>query len=437
VRREWDVNFTIQGPFQFDLPADARNHARLCAVGPWFDYNNGAGMSREKYLETYSKLVAERRKTHPNDILMPLLENNLVSVDTRTLPGGEKIPTSPAGGPRGTYGLELTKEQTAVLAATPYADSVIRTEDGRIVIDTHYASAPYINLMLYPRRGNYRQKQYFDQIDFMMDKVGYRGIYIDQFSLAWGPLERMDRRTLEQWDGHTVDIDPKTGRIARRYTDCALVGADARADVLKHILGKGGVAVCNSFPCVRQTQSLPVFRFAEMENDAVDSLVSTDGKPPCLASEAKGHLASPIILGIRPERLGQRGKDHYGEIVTKAMIAGLRNGCLYYYYGSRIPAEGPGAGDYGPGNHMFPFTPVELHSGWLLGKERLLTCVSGTYTWPGPKPPRCHRFDRAGREAAADFTVEPTADGHRVTVKLDDWNEIAVVETATPPATSP
>jgi hypothetical protein len=432
VRRDWDVNFTIQGPFQFELPADGRNHAKLCAVGPWFEYNSGAGLSNEKYLETYHKLVAEQRQAHPDVVLMPLLENNLVSIDTRSLPGGETLPTSPAGGTRGTYGLELSKEQSAVLASSPYADSVIRTEDGRIVVDTYYASAPYLNLMLYPRRGNYRQQRLLEQIDFMMDKVGYRGIYIDQFSLAWGVLERMDRRTMERWDGHTVDIDVKTGRIARKYTDCALVGADARADLLKHILDKGGQVVCNSHACVSETQKLPAFRFAEMENDPVDSALSQEGKPPCFAHEAKGHLSSPIILGIRPERLGQQGKDEYARIVTKAMITGLRNGCLYYYYGSAIPAEGPGAGDYGPGNHMFPFTPVELHAGWLLGKERLLTCVSGAYTVPGAKPPRCYLFDRTGREKANDFAVEAVAGGHRVAVKLNDWNEIAVLEAETP-----
>ena len=438
VRRDWGVNFTIQGPFQFDATkGDGRNHVKLSPVGPWFEYNSGAGISRERYLKTFRAMVQRCRQAHPGMVLMPKLENNLVSIDKRSLPGGDILPTSPKGGPRGTYGLALTREQTAVLESSPYADSVIRTDDGRMVVDTYYVLDPsrYLNLMLYPRRGNYRYRRYFDQIDFLMDQVGYRGIYIDQFSLAWGPLERMDRRTLERWDGHTVDLDAKTGQIVRKYTDCALVGAEARADVLKHILDKGGLAVCNSFACVRETQRLPVFRFAEMENDRVESIVGMEGKPPCFASEGKGHLSSPIILGIRPERLGQQGQEHYARILTKAIITGLRNGCLYYYYGSHIPAKGPGAGDFGPGNHMFPFTPVELHSGWLLGKERLLTCVSGTYAWPGPQPPRCHLFDRTGREVAQQFAVEAVPGGYRVRVKLNDWNEIAVLEHAAPQGT--
>ena len=28
---------------------------------------------------------------------------------------------------------------------------------------------------------------------------------------------------------------------------------------------------------------------------------------------------------------------------------------------------------------MFPFTPIEIHSKWLVGKERILTCVSGDF----------------------------------------------------------
>jgi hypothetical protein len=198
--------------------------------------------------------------------------------------------------------------------------------------------------------------------------------------------------------------------------------------VLNYILRKGGKVVANSFPCVRETQSLPVFRFAEMENDPVSPLAYLKGKPPCFPSQAKGHLASPIILGLRPARLGQEGKDHWAELITKGVITGLRNGLLYYYYTGEIPADGPGAGDYGPVNHMFPFTPVELHSGWLVGQQRIIACVSGTHHWPGEQAPVCHRFDLKGREVPHRFELTRQGDGWQVKVVLDDWNEVAVLE---------
>jgi hypothetical protein len=303
-----------------------------------------------------------------------------------------------------------------------------------MVVDTYYAQDPRLNLMVYPARGNARQKLFLDQIDFLMDQVGFNGIYIDQFSLAWGGMDRMDRmdrRTLDNWDGHTVDIDEKTGRISRRYTDCALVGAAARAEVLSYILDKGGHVVVNSFPCVRETQALPVFRFAEMENDPIDPLDYMKGKPPVFPSQAKGHLASPIILGLRPGRWGSKGKDHWAELITKGVLTALRNGLLYYYYTGDIPGTGPGCGDYGPVNHMFPFTPVELHSGWLVGRERIITCLSGTYEWKHAQPPVLHRFNLTGREVPHGFSLARQGDQWLVKVTLNDWNELAVLEEPT------
>jgi hypothetical protein len=77
---------------------------------------------------------------------------------------------------------------------------------------------------------------------------------------------------------------------------------------------------------------------------------------------------------------------------------------------------------------MFPFTPRELHAGWLVGKERILTCISGTFFWDHPQPPTCLLFDRTGREKKHNFTVTQREGGWNIAVKLRDWNEIAVLE---------
>ncbi len=429
LRRDWKVNFTVLGPFNFfSNDGDKRRKERIVAVDPWLDYNNGAAVTHEQYQAMWAQTVAKLRQADPSLIVMPKLENNLVAVDKRKVPGGQLLPVS-LQHQGGKYGVELTKEQTALLETNPYADSVLRTADGRMIVDTYYAKEPFINLVLYPARGNYRYKMYFKQIDFLMYQVGFNGIYLDQFSLGWGAMWRMDRRTMEKWDGRTVDIDERTGQVVRKYTDCALVGATARAEVLGYILRKGGKVVVNSFPCVRETQSLPAFRFAEMENDDFDPLSYLKGKPPMCSYQVRGHLASPIILGLRPVRWGQRGTEHWAELITKAVITALRNGVLYYYYTGHIPEKGPGAGDYGPVNHMFPFTPVELHSGWLVGRERIIAAVSGTYRWPHTEAPACHRFDLKGREVPHDFQMSRNGDGWQVKVRVDDWNEVAVLET--------
>jgi hypothetical protein len=430
ARRDWDVNFTVLGPFVFGAGPVPGRKAAIYTFGPWFEYFDEIGMTREGYLKAVQGDLAHLKAREPRGIVMGKIETNLVGVDKRKIKDGNILPRANEGsrtGRQGTYGLTLTTEQTRVLSGTLLEDSLLKEADGRLIVDTYYATEPFLNFLVYVEEGNRRYKTFLNQIDFFMDEVGFNGVYIDQFSLGWGTLARRDRCTYEKWDGHTVDLDERGG-IKRKYTDCSLVGASGRAKIIKRILSKGGKVVINGFPVVRETQSLPAFRFAEMENDPVNPLQYMDDKPPAFTYEAKGHLASPIILGIRPGRFGAEGKARHAEIMIKAVITALRNGLLYYYYDSRIPSSGPGAGDYGPVNHMFPFTPRELHAGWLVGKERILTCISGTFFWDHPQPPTCLLFDRTGREKKHNFTVTQREGGWNIAVKLRDWNEIAVLE---------
>jgi hypothetical protein len=113
----------------------------------------------------------------------------------------------------------------------------------------------------------------------------------------------------------------------------------------------------------------------------------------------------------------------------KALITYLRHGVLYYHYAIKdIPATGPGSGEYGPINHMFPITVVALHEGWIEGKERLITCVSGMFVWPGRTKPVIHVFDLDGRQKAHGFAITRSGRGWKVRVELADWVEFAIVE---------
>ncbi len=431
VRRDWGVNYTIEGPFVFDGVIRRGRKARIYVFGPWLDYHHDGSLTRARYRARVEPTLRRLKAEQPDGVFMPKIETNLFTIVKTRLPGGDALPGSDRK--TGRYGFILTKEQTLVLerGLGPWADSILRTQDGRIVIDTYYEGyhrnkAELFNLLLRVRVGNHRYRVFFDQIDFVMDRIGFNGVYIDQFATE-GNFSRRDRFTWEEWDGHTVDLDP-SGRLAGRRTDCNLAGAAARAKILRRILAKGGKVVINGQSTVRETRGLPVFRFQEMDNDGVNPLRFLHGKPPIYYWQARGHLGSPIILGLRPVRFGEEGKRHWAEVITKGVITGLRNGVLYYYYTSTIPSSGPGAGEYGPVNHMFPFTPVELHEGWLVGKERVIACVSGAYDWPHAARPQCHLFDLRGRERPSDFRVTRAGAGWKVQVKLDDWNAIAVIE---------
>jgi hypothetical protein len=47
---------------------------------------------------------------------------------------------------------------------------------------------------------------------------------------------------------------------------------------------------------------------------------------------------------------------------------------------------------------MYPFTPVELHKGYLIGKERIITKQSGIFGWGDQSDFDVLIFDTAGQQ---------------------------------------
>jgi hypothetical protein len=433
LRRDWDANYTVQGPFDFfdvrQLATEegrqaarqllARKHLKLFGLVPWFEYYNGWPYSRDQYRKLMTRAMGFLRKLVPDAKFLACTETNLVPVPLSFF--RDTIPAQgwPIGRDiGGQYGQVATPPMTARINASPWRDCCIRDAAGNALLDCwyvqFYSNPPGLNLMVYPEISNHRHAQMLEQLGWLLDTVGFDGVYIDQFSMAYST--GADRFTKERWDGRTVMLDA-AGRVRARMADLGLVSARARAEWVKFVLGRGKVVVCNSQPAVAELQRLRTFRF--METQGYDPLAPYG--PPYQPVLAKGQLHSPIGLGHA------FGSAAGADFFMRTLIAHLRFGMLYYCYGTNFPPDGPHGGEFGPLNYMFPFTPVELHEGWVLGRERLLTCVSGTFPWPHAEAPRVLLFDERGRSKPAVARIEHAGAGYRVGVRLRDWWEVAVV----------
>ncbi len=444
VREDWGANrATIPGMYCFWRPetpphktlmADPdklraylrRKRIDIFSLSPWFEY-----YSPPKYWKprsVYKKLVrdtiAKIRAVQPDAKFIANTETFLYYVPETffrgTLPAywtqakGE-LPR----GPKRPHDYSLSAAATAVIDATPWRDSVFRDEKGNAVIDLHYAGAYKdggVNLKVFPTLNNYWFGKFNEMIDFLLEDCGMDGIYIDSFSYYHS-------RTYDRWDGHSVDIDPNTGTIKSKYSRLGLLTAPARRQWVKRITDRGKICYVNGKRSTEELQDTSQIGYMEAEwtfNPAVEPLSA--------ARAAKAQLSAPLALGVRPQRYPEH-KTQYAEVIHKAVIAYLRHGVLYCHYTSEIPPpDQPGGGEYGILNHMFPFTPVELHEGWLVGKERIITAVSGTFTWPGARKPDCRRFDLRGLQQEGGFEFERNAAGWQVTVSLNDWRETAVIQ---------
>ena len=432
VREDWGLNkVTIPGPFHWAFDGMPDLKLQFGFVGKWHYYANGWPVTDEQYVKEVQGIASGLRKRFPGIKLLGRVETNLVPFKVTDYEWGSQLPLTHGNrqDPRSKYGQYLSPELSKKLvAATPYRDSMLWNDKGGVMIDNWYTYSNHdtINLMVQVETDNYRYKKFMEQIDLIMDKGGLNGLYIDQFN----PTAR-DGLDYSKWDGYSVVLD-KSGEIVQKYYNFAITGAEGRMKIIKQIVDKGGIAFTNGHPVTREEQNSGRLSFAEMENDGVNPVTYLDKIPPETLYTASGHLASPIILNLRPSRYTSVPADSpdnpRARYLTKGFILALRNGNIPYYYTSDIPLTGPNAGSFEITNWFMPFTPVKLGEGVMVGKERTLVCISGTYTVKGGKKPSIAKFNNCGRPVEHNFAITGKPGAWNVKVTLDDWNEIAAIK---------
>ncbi|MBR2872016.1 MAG: hypothetical protein IKB99_00840 [Lentisphaeria bacterium] len=208
------------------------------------------------------------------------------------------------------------------------------------------------------------------QIDMILKKykTGNDFFYWDEFieckvSYSYSP---------KYWDGVSGDIDPKTHKLLRKKSSLCLMSGDFRHAMVKKIKAANFDVMVNSQPRLRRIMNEKILSFTETAH--IDNC-------------SRVQVYTPIQLGNH--LVGKRAEDP--AVIYRQMLEGLDFGVLYYYYTIR----------YIPDHHtltkyMFPITPLELHKGYIIGKEKIITKVSGLYGWNDASKHEVHVYDDKG-----------------------------------------
>ncbi len=431
VREDWGVNNTIPGPFLFSMNEKPGINLQFGFINKWHNYSDGWGMTDEQFVKLLKDTAAPLRAKYPGIKLLGKVETNLVPFTVTQYEWSKDLPLTRGDrtNPKTKYAQYLSPELSEKLVAvSPYRDSMLWNANGGVMIDNWYTynHDDTINLMVQVETGNSRYKKFMEQIEVIMDKAGLNGLYIDQFNP--GPRDGID---YSKWDGVSVNLD-KAGNIVSKFYNYTLTGAEGRRNIIRRIVvDKGGIAFTNGHPVTREEQNSGRLSFVEMENDGFNPMSFINTKPPETSWTVLGHLASPISLNLRPARylggMPEGSPDLRAQLITKGFIIALRNATIPYYYSSDIPLEGSTAGSYEITNWFLPFTPVRIGEGVMVGKERTIVCVSGTYTVMGENKPKVAKFNCYGRPVDAPFAITGKPGEWNVKVTLDNWNEIAAI----------
>jgi hypothetical protein len=201
-------------------------------------------------------------------------------------------------------------------------------------------------------------------VDRYFDAMHVDGLYWDEMeAVGYG----MPLLTYNQPDGHSCLLDPRRFTIEREVGITTLLGEGHRLAVIQRARRHGGTVMGNGPAFTRALLASGVQRMVEIQHN--DSW--------CF----EGNLGTP--LGYMSSR------TDFGNFARALQMPCLPVGTRYDY-----PSD--------ISRYLFPLTPVELHHGYLLGKERIVALHPGDYGWPDQ---RClvqvRPYDRDGNRVDA------------------------------------
>ncbi len=221
--------------------------------------------------------------------------------------------------------------------------------------------------------------------------------YLDEMKLDgiyWDEMENVGYSapliTYNEPDGHTAIIDPQTYTIQREVGNTALLGEEHRLAVIDMVQKRGGILLGNSPAGTKRLLRTGVQRMVEsIHNDYW---------------MYEGHLGSPLgFIG------SYTSWEHYRRNLSMAALP-VTIGIHQSHDLLR---------------HMFPFTPIELHYGYLLGQERIITLHDGNYGWDGKFRYRLWMYDGTGKATSENPAWQ---DGeNRIAIQVPE-NGVVVME---------
>jgi hypothetical protein len=245
----------------------------------------------------------------------------------------------------------------------------------------------------YPTPGNTFHDALMKSVDVLVDDIGGTGAFMDGFFCGY-----VSPWTYDRWDNRTVQLDPQTRRITRKYGSVLWMSQPSMVEFTKRMTARNAVVVANNVIITRTIGALPLVTDQECRSGPDVHLAQT----PCA-------LGDPTNL---------RGDaDVYQDVLDK-----LRWGVLYFYYG-----EGTLTYPSLP-QQQYPITVESIHAGTVRGKERVVTMHSGAYGWPGNRDLHFgYRYNNIGAPIPAEFITSVDRSGVRTQVQLDR-KESAVIK---------
>jgi hypothetical protein len=328
VRGDWKTNFTIPGPFDFINAQPQMNQAEV-----------------KSYISSrHVKIICggiakfkDGKYAHGTGILFApefvQEEKDWAAKVHQTMPG-VKVPCY--------FHAQISSEPDS---ATKYAAD--RDHD----IAGKEMSYPYkYDLPIFiPTIDNKYGKALWGYVKTITDTIGADGLYWDEMSHSFNTYA-----SDAPWDGCSALINPTTHALIKPISNVALVTQPLRLQILDYLRQHGKYFMGNSQAATQTMMQQNMVRFVE-----TGSYSTLPG----------AQLECPLGLA------NNHPEDTQAD-VAQSVRDMLHYGCYYYGWTYR---RNPPIWDFEP--LMYPMTPQRLGEGFIIGKERIITAVSGNFAF--------------------------------------------------------
>lgn len=231
-------------------------------------------------------------------------------------------------------------------------------------------------------------KRIFDELEMdgiMWDEINHAGV---QYHYG------------TPWDNCSGDIDKGTHKLITLKSSVCLLQLPWQEKVITEMKSQNKYIITNGY-------ALGLEKF-KMPGNTETAQISN-----C----ARMHIWTPIQLGHHSSDI-KNTLDCY-----RQMLEGLDYACVYYWYGANVNVTHNTLTD-----HMFPLTPIELHKGYIIGEERIITKVSGLFGWGDNSEHEIKVYDEYGYEVKDHKMKSQEINGKTYSeLRLaEDWSAVVI-----------
>ncbi len=305
---------------------------------------------REPFWQDFSKEVENIHKACPNVKVIQLIHP---AMRVAYMPEKDKWP--------------IAKDAILQLDGTPFNDAGYNRAWLGDYVDKGWAIIYYL-----PLPGSKHLSNMLAGMKRSMTDSKTDGIYSDEFSWAFGN-RNYSRYDYSGWDGYSADLD-SNGAVIHLKSDNAYTTESCQMQMYQECAKQGKFFLTNGGRSLNSITKLPFQTFVEGGN-GTGFMVS-------------GHLnPTPLVLGNMGDTTTLSG-------VFESVKECLLNGSIYSPIDINLLLNGPD-------NFvckLYPITVKKILPGTVIGKERLITMLSGEYKWlPNGTTVRSYKYDSTGK----------------------------------------